>query len=408
VPRGHFNEVWGLDTDPGDLVGLGPFLIESYIPDQNVTMKRNPYYYAYDQNGTQLPYVDKYIILTVESQDVALLKFRNGEIDSLGIRPKDVPVLVPEAAVGQFEVRIGGPGYGTTWISFNQDYGLNEGDPTKDRLRGLFRDVRFRRAVAHAMDRESIIQSLYYGLADPQWSPVSVPSPFYAGRDCYGCPITERVAVIYEYDPTKASRLLDEIGIVDLDGDGYRDFEDGTTVEFLLETNAGNSLREGFCLILAHDLDALGLRVIYQPTDFNTLVTRLLGGSLYQAAVVGLAGGNDPNGGAGVYRTTGGLHFWHYSAPDEPYAYELRIDELFDLGVATLDSDEAFEYYREFQILYATTDLGLLFSANEQILSAIYTYVGNRQLADGPFAAPHAGNGVSWDLYWLKEPRSGG
>jgi peptide/nickel transport system substrate-binding protein len=315
---------------------------------------------------------------------------------------------VPEAAARGFEVRIGGPGYGTTWISFNQDYGLNEGDPTKDRLRGLFRDVRFRRAVAHAMDRESIIQSLYYGLADPQWSPVSVPSPFYAGRDCYGCPTTESAAVIYEYDPVEASRLLDEIGIVDLDGDGYREFEDGTTVEFVLETNAGNSLREGFCLILAHDLDALGLRVIYRPIDFNTLVTRLLGGCLYQAAVVGLAGGNDPNGGAGVYRTTGGLHFWHYSAPDEPYAYELRIDELFDLGIATLDSDEAFEYYREFQILYATSDLGLLFSVNEQILSAIYTYMANRQLADGPFAAPHAGNGVSWDLYWLRKPSSDG
>jgi len=401
VPAGNFNGVWGLDTDPGDLAGLGPFMVESYTPDQNVTMVRNPYYYAYDQEGVQLPYVDKYVILTVESQDVSLLKFRNGEIDALGIRPSDVPILVPEAAANDFQVKIGSGVYGTLWVSFNQDFGLDEGDAAKDQMRELFRDIRFRQAVSHAMDKQSIINNLYNGLAAPQWAFQSTPSPFYAGRDVYGGPVTENAAVNYEYDLAKAAGLLDDIGIVDLDGDGYRDFADGTTVEFLLETNAGNTLREGFCLILADDLEEIGLKVNFQPVDFNTLVTRLLGGPLYEACVLGLTGGNEPNGGANVQRTTGGLHFWHYSAPDDPYDYELRMDELFDLGLGTFDNNVAFNYYQEAQILFATDDLGMNFSVNQQFTYAIYNYVGNKEVADVT-ATPSGNNGLDWDLVWLK------
>jgi peptide/nickel transport system substrate-binding protein len=403
VPAGNFNEVWGLDTDPADLVGLGPFLIESYTPDQNVTMKRNPYYYAYDQDGTQLPYVDKYVILTVESQDVSLLKFRNGEIDALGIRPSDVPILVPEAAANDFEVKIGSGVYGTLWVSFNQDFGLDEGDAAKDNIRGMFRDVRFRQAVHYAMDKQSIINNLYNGLAAPQWSPVSVPSPFYGGRSAYGAGIDDAAAVNYEYDLAKAAGLLDDMGLIDNDGDGIREFADGQPVEFLLETNAGNTLREGFCLILADDLEKIGVKANFQPVDFNTLVTRLLSGTLYEACVVGLTGGNEPNGGANVYRTTGGLHFWHYSAPDDPYAYELRIDELFDLGLGTFDLDEAFGYYQEYQVLFATDDIGMNFSVNQQFTYAIYNRVGNQEIADVT-ATPTGSNGLAWDLVFFEAP----
>ena len=382
VPVGNFNEALGLDYPLSELVGLGPFIPESYTPDQNVTMVRNPYYFGYDQNGVQLPYIDKYVHLIVESQDVSLLKFRNGEIDALGIRPSDVPILVPEAAANGFEVKIGSGVAGTLWVSFNEDFGLGEGDAAKDQMRGLFRDVRFRKAVSHAIDKQTIINNLYNGLAAPQWSPVSVGTPWYGGRDEYGGAVTENNAVSYEYDLGIAAGLLDDIGIMDTDGDGYREFADGQIVEFLLETNAGNTLREGFCLILADDLESIGVKVVFQPLDFNTLVTRLLGGTLYEAAVLGLTGTTDPHGGSNVSRTTGGLHFWHYSAPDDPYTYELRIDELFDLGMGTFDLNEAFDYYLEFQILDASEGLGLLYSVNQQFTYAIYDYIGNQNVAD--------------------------
>jgi len=310
VPAGNFNGVWGLDTDPADIVGMGPYIVESYTPDQQTVMRRNPYYYHYDQNGIQLPYCDKYVILITASQDVELLKFRNGELHAWLCRASDVPLLKREEATKDFEVKIGSGRFGTLWISFNEDYGLGEDDPAKDQLRGLFRDIRFRKAVAHAMDKQTIINNLYNGLAKPQWSFVSTSSPFYGGRESYAGPVTEANAVTYEYDLPTASALLDEIGILDTDGDGYREFPNpGTVVEFELNTNAGNTTREGFCLIIAEDLEAIGLKVNVNFVDFNTLVTRLLGGTLYQAAVLGLTGGPEPHGSANVQPSCGGLHF---------------------------------------------------------------------------------------------------
>jgi len=400
VPRGNYNEVWGLDTEPSELVGLGPFLVESFAADQRVTMIRNPYYYAYDQNGTQLPYVDRYVVLIVESQDVQLLKFVNGEIDSTDIRATDIPILAPRAEANGFELRVGGTSYGTGWISFNQDYGLGEGDPRKDQLRGLFRDLRFRRAVAHAIDRQTLIDSFLYGMGTPQWSPVSIPSPFYAGRDCYGCPISEADAVIYEYDLTKASALLDEIGLFDTNGDGVREFADGQPVEFCLATGEGHSLNEELCVLLVEDLAQIGVKVAFEPVDFNTLVTRMLAGTLTQAVVLALTGGDEPNGSANVLRTTGGLHFWHYSAADDPYPYEQRIDELFDLGISTFDNDLAFAYYKELQILFATEDLGLIFSVRGQDSYATYKRVRNRQIGGSGYSVPHDGR---WELYWVED-----
>jgi peptide/nickel transport system substrate-binding protein len=232
---------------------------------------------------------------------------------------------------------------------------------------------------------------------------VSVPSPFYGGRSAYGAGIDDAAAVNYEYDLAKAAGLLDDMGLIDNDGDGIREFADGQPVEFLLETNAGNTLREGFCLILADDLEKIGVKANFQPVDFNTLVTRLLSGTLYEACVVGLTGGNEPNGGANVYRTTGGLHFWHYSAPDDPYAYELRIDELFDLGLGTFDLDEAFGYYQEYQVLFATDDIGMNFSVNQQFTYAIYNRVGNQEIADVT-ATPTGSNGLAWDLVFFEAP----
>ena len=394
VPAGTFNGTWGLDTDPSELAGLGPFMVESYTPDQNVIMVRNPYYYHYDQNGVQLPYVDKYVILTVASQDVSLLKFRNGELDALGIRPSDVPILKSEEAQKDFTVLLGKGGYGTLWIAFNQD-------AENEQLKGLFRDLRFRKAMAHAMDKQAIIDNLYNGLAVPQWSQTSMPSPFYAGRDYYGGPITENNAVRYEYDLTKAAALLDEIGIVDTDGDGVREFADGTPVEFALETNAGNTLREGFCLIMQEDMAKIGIKANFNPIDFNTLVNKLFS-STTEAVVLGLTGGDEPNSGANVYKHDGGLHFWHYSAADgDIYEVEKKIDDLYNQGVSTYDNDEAFEIYKEFQILFATEDLGMINSVNQQFTYAIYNKVGNKEIASVT-ATPSGANGLAWDLVYFK------
>jgi peptide/nickel transport system substrate-binding protein len=398
VSPGTFNEIWGLDTDPSELVGIGPFIVDRYEPDQYVSMRRNPYYYHYDPNGVQLPYLDRYVVQIVENQDASLLKFRNGELDVLGIRASDVPILIGlEEDLGiTVLVDPDVPVFGTSWVAINQDVGLSEG--TDEPLRALFRDIRFRRAIAHALDKDTIINNVYNGLAVPQWSPVSYMSPFYAGREEYGGPVTEADAVRYEFSLETASALLDEIGIIDRDGDGWRDFEDETTVEVELNTGSSTTSQD-IALIFTEDLHRVGLKVAFAPRESNTLVTMLLSAT-YEMAILGLTGGTEPNSGANVYGSCGGLHFWHFSGCEQPTEVELRIDELLAAGVSTYDNDEAFGIYKEYQTLLTTEDLGLVYTVNPTFCYAYYDHVGNAQVAN-PIATPSGSNGLTMDLVYL-------
>jgi peptide/nickel transport system substrate-binding protein len=397
VPVGTFNETWTLDTDLTELVGNGPWIVSDYQPNVSVTMTRNPYYYAYDPAGTQLPYYDTVVSAIVSNQDVSMLKFRNGETDVYGLRATDIPILLPEGATKGFTVKITDePGYGTTWFLINQDIGLAEG--TDAEKRELYRNVKFREAMAYCIDKETMITNVFNGLAGPQWSPVSVPSPFYAGRDYYGGPITENNAVIFEYDTAKAASILDEIGVVDQDGDGWRDLPSGAPLTMEINTN-DNTVRVGSCLILTDDWASIGLNATFQTVDFNTLVDRLFGSS-GDLIYLGLTGGDEPNGGSNVYNSCGSLHAYRYSACDEPDEVDLRIDELLGLGAGTFDLDEAFDYYTEYQQLLAH-QLGYVYTVVATFQYAYYNYVGNAFKASST-STPGGNNGLLTELCFDK------
>ena len=383
VPVGTFNETWTLDMDLAELVGCGPWLVTAYQPNVSVTMSRNPYYYGYDPAGTQLPYYDTIIAPIVTNEDSKMLKFRNGGIDVYRLRAEDIAILLPEGASKGFQVLVSNePTYGTSWFLINQDIGLSGG--TDAEKREVYRNVRFRQAMAHTIDKESMMKNVFNGLAGPQWSPVSVPSPFYAGRDFYGGPITENNAIIFEYDPVLAASLLDEIGVIDADGDGWRDLPSGAPLTIEINTN-DNTSRTAGCLILQDDWRTIGLNATFQVVAFNTLVDRIFSSSS-DIIALGLSGGDEPNDGSNVYRSCGALHAYRYSACDEPDEVDLRIDELLALGAGTFDLDAAFDYYVEFQQLLAH-QLGYVYTVVPSFQFAYYDYVGNAHKAS-PISAP--------------------
>jgi peptide/nickel transport system substrate-binding protein len=389
VPVGTFNETWTLDTDLTELVGNGPWIVSDYQPNVSVTMTRNPYYYGYDPAGTQLPYYDTIISAIVTNQDVSMLKFRNGETDVYGLRPEDIAILLPEGAKKGFQVLITDePNYGTTWFMPNQDIGLAEGEQAEKRE--IIRNVKFRQALAYTIDKDTMITNVLNGLGGKQWSPVSVPSPFYAGRDYYGGPITENNAVIFEYDPAKAAALLDEIGVVDADGDGWRDLPSGDPLTIEINAN-DNTTRIGYCLILQDDWRAIGINATFQVVDFNTLVDRLFSstGDIIQ---LGLTGGDEPNGGSNVYGSCGGLHAYRFSACEDPDEVDLRIDELLALGAGTFDLDEAFGYYVEYQQLLSD-QLGFIYMVVRSFQYAYYDHVGNA-FKSSPISTPGGTGGT--------------
>jgi len=397
VPVGTFNETWTLDTPLTELVGNGPYLVTDYQVNVSVTMERNPYYYGYDPAGTQLPYYDKVVNHIVANQDVSMLKFRNGEVDVYGIRPEDIAVLLPESAAKGYSVMITDlANYGTTWILVNQDIGLPDG--TNDEKRDLYRNVEFREALAHLLDKDTMVQNVLNGLGGPQWTGVSLPSPFYAGRDEYGGPITENDAVTFEYDPALAASKLDALGVVDADGDGWRDLPSGEPLTITINAN-DNTIRIAYCLIMQDDFRAVGLNANFQVVDFNTLVGDLFA-STGDIILLGLTGGDEPNSGKNVYTSCGSLHAYRYSACEDPDEVDLRIDELMDLGANTFDLDEAFGYYKEYQQLLAH-QLGYIYLCQPTFLYAHYDFVGNGFMAS-PTSTPAGNNGLLTELCFDK------
>jgi len=328
----------------------------------------------------------------VENQDVAYLKFNTGEVDTYAPRPEDWPLLmegVPEEACSQrddklvcrneekgWELLRGGPLFGTLFLVLNQDV-------ADSALRAVYRNLDFRRAVAHAIDKGSIIDNIYNGLAIPQWSPVSVPSPFYDDTESFAT---------YPFDPERARALLDDLGLSDTDDDGVRNVTDAfleaagvpleglpaeadRELEFLLSTNSGNTIREKTSTLIASDLGRLGIKANFKPLDFNALVTDLLG-SKYEAVVIGLTGGVEPNSSANIWKTDGGLHFWRFSAAEDPPEWEKRVDELFELAATTFDTETVKDYYREYQRL-VSEHLPLIYSVNQQYLYAAKATLAN-------------------------------
>ncbi len=397
VPAGTFNETWTLDTPLSELVGNGPYVVTGYEVNVSVTMERNPYYYGYDNAGTQLPYYDKFVSLIVSNQDVSMLKFRNGEIDVYALRPEDIPILLPEGPAKGYTVDITDKAtYGTTWIMINQDVGLPDG--TNEEKRELYRNVEFREALAHLLDKDTMVQNVLNGLGTAQWSPISVPSPFYGGRDFYGGPITEADAVWFEYDPALAASKLDALGVVDADGDGWRDLPSGDPLTIEINAN-DNTVRIAYCLIIQDDFREAGLNTNFQVVDFNTLVGQLFSstGDIIQ---LGLTGGDEPNSGKNVYRSCGALHAYRFSACEDPDEVDLRIDELLNLGANTFNLDDAFAYYKEYQQLLAH-QLGYVYLCQQTFNYARYDKVGNAHLAS-PTSTPGGNNGLLTELCFDK------
>ena len=343
-----FLSTWGVDTPPEQIVVNGPYKLESYIVSQRVIFQRNPYYWKKDKQGNQLPHIEQVIWQIVENTDTSLLQFRSGSLDSIGITPEYFSLLKREEQRGNFTIYNGGPAYGTTFISFNLNQGRRNGkslvDPIKSRW---FNNVNFRRAVAHAIDRQRIIDNIYRGLGQPQNSPISVQSPFYY-QGLKG----------HEYNLELAKELLLKEGFYYNDQGDLLDSDDNP-VRFILITNTGNKIREAMGSQIKEDLRKIGIQVDYVPIPFNVLVDKLSNSLDWECHLLGFTGGNEPNDGANVWFPDGNLHTFNQKPQPgrkpiegrEVADWEKEIGQLYIQAARELDEDKRKAIYAETQRL---------------------------------------------------------
>jgi peptide/nickel transport system substrate-binding protein len=230
-----------------------------------------------------------------------------------------------------------------------------------------FRDTKFRQACSYAIDRESIIKSIFSGRAIPNYGFVT------PGNKKWYDPDTPQ----YPYDVAKALALLKEIGIEKRNGDDFATDADGNKIEFVLNTNTGNGAREKTALLIQSDLKALGFNVILQPIEFNTLVSKIDDTYDYDCILLGLGGGGtDPSSSMNVIKSSGYTHQWfpRQKAPSTPW--EARLDYLMDAQMKTLDFAERKKDFNEVQQILGEQQ-PMIFTVTPHYYAAIRSDIGN-------------------------------
>ena len=101
VDDGTFAEVWDIATDPGEIVGTGPYTIESYVVGESVILRRHTDYWLEDDEGNRLPYLEKIVNIVVPDFDAELAAFIAGETDVHGVLGEELERLEPLTERGQ-------------------------------------------------------------------------------------------------------------------------------------------------------------------------------------------------------------------------------------------------------------------------------------------------------------------
>jgi peptide/nickel transport system substrate-binding protein len=190
------------------------------VADELFVIKRNPYYFAVDPEGNQLPYIDEVRFSFFADPQGLNLAAIGGEIDMQGrhIIMSNYPVLVENAEKSGYRV-LTYPTFGGSdaVLMLNQTYVNNPA------IGELLQNRDFRIAMSHAIDREAIKELAFLGLGEPR-QPVPAPHhPYYPG---------DEVAFRYiEHDVDKANQLLDGIGLTERDGQGFRLLPNGERLD---------------------------------------------------------------------------------------------------------------------------------------------------------------------------------
>ena len=202
-----------------DFPVLYPWVMKSC--DNGVTtFERNPYYFKVDEDGQQLPYIDYVTSTLVEDMEMVQLKYMSGDADF----GRESATIDNISLYRENEEKAGITAYTTslhnnpTPLALNVNYGLNTDGTVKDddeskAWQEVINDIRFRKALAMSIDAEEIVDAVYKGFAEPD--------PRY--------PCT--------HDIDGANALLDEMGMMDTDGDGYRETPSGLPFKFQIWNN---------------------------------------------------------------------------------------------------------------------------------------------------------------------------
>lgn len=223
--------------------------------------RRNPYYYKIDPDGNQLPYIDFLEVQKVDNKEMMAAKASTGQVVLAGrqLMTADIPLFKRLEKKNGYTTYIWPRCYGSDVV-----FQFNITHPD-ERLRRIFGDARFRRAMSMAINRDEINDIIYHGRAVPRQLTV-VPSSAYFEPE-FG-------RAYAEFDPQRAGALLDEIGLLDRDGDGRREGPDGEPLNITLEYGLSETPKQSIVELSVAHWREIGVHISYKQLSGTLLATR--------------------------------------------------------------------------------------------------------------------------------------
>ena len=229
-----------------------------------------------------------------------------------------------------------------------------------------FRQPAFRRAVSAAIDRDAIVRLVYDGRATALASQVTPANRLWVN------PALRPPA----RDPAKARELLRQAGFSWNSGGRLVDPK-GTPVEFTVLSSSSNTDRIQMASIIQEDLKQLGISLLVVPYEFRAMLDRILNTHDYDAAILGLGGGDvDPNSELNVWMSSGGTHLWDLGRPGPDTPWQAEMDSLMQRQIVTLRFDERKRLYDRVQEIVAE-QLPVICLVSPHVLVGARTRVGN-------------------------------
>lgn len=267
------------EADNPDLPVLEPWVIVTKPPSTHFVARRNPYYYRVDSSGQQLPYVDT-VVMNQSAPALIPAKSAAGETDlqARGLTFANFTFLkdseTDRNAIHQ--TYLWRTAKGAHFALFPN---LNVNDEV---WRNLLRDVRFRRALSLAIDRDEINDALFFGIALPGNNSILPESSLY--KDEYR-------KLYAEFDLAAANKLLDDIGLTNRDGDGIRLLPDGRPCEIVVETAGEDTEQSDILELIRETWKKAGIKLFTKPSQREILRNRVFSGQTIMSVWSGIENG---------------------------------------------------------------------------------------------------------------------
>ena len=369
LARGTLREAYSLASDARRIVTAGAFMVQSVAPGNRVTLERNPYYWKRDGAGTPLPYLDSLVIDVVGDPNSAFTRLEQNTLDIVDrIRPTDYAALYKRGgAVRAFDL---GPGLTTDHLWFNLNEVGRGGDPKVDSVkRAWFGDLRFRRAVSHLIDRDSIASATLHGLATPLHGFVSPGNRAWAAND-----LPRR-----DYDLERARTLLVEAGFIRRGTPDAPELYDagGNRVDFTLLVPVESQARTMMAAVIQEDLARVGIRMQVARVEIGELIRRTMQSYDYDAALSGTSVTEpDPSSYTNFLFSSSPLHQWHPKQAKPATDWEAQIDEMVTAQACETDAERRRAVFRDIQQILAE-QLPVIPITARHVTTAANARVGN-------------------------------